>query len=106
MKRILALAILTAIAAPALAQSTCPPREYAQYKDDAKTRLGRFSMASTACRMQTRQATFDNIGDTRGSQQCSVEVGKAADALAQSKDRKAVEFLASGCKTDYLAETR
>lgn len=100
------LSALLIAASPALAQSTCIPREYAQYKDEAKTRLGRHDVATAACIYEIRRETFTLNGQRRAADQCEAEVAKARDALAAAKDPKAVAFLQGGCKSDYLADTR
>jgi hypothetical protein len=91
-----------AVAAPAFAQQACAPREYAQYKDDAKSKVGRFSLASEGCRLKIRQIAFEKLGNQRAAEKCEAEIGKARDALKQSKDSKAVQYMDGDCQGEYL----
>jgi hypothetical protein len=89
-----------ALAAPllALAQSSCPAHEYAQYKDQAKTDLGRMSLAFDYCRAWRSVKTLVS-GPRRDG--CQSELDKIRDALTDAKDYKGLEFARGECNGDY-----
>jgi hypothetical protein len=88
---------LVLFAGTAQAQLTCPPGEYAMYKDKAKSGSGRIQLAFEYCRLSGRGERL--MGPA--ADQCHAEARKILEALGQS-DPKGAQFAVGGCNGKYM----
>lgn len=90
----------------------CLQKEYAEYKDQAKTESGRRSMAFEYCTFSARfdsatklhelASQYGHVADMHSTlltmQQCNTARSKIANALKAAKNStKAMEFMLGGC---------
>jgi hypothetical protein len=102
MNAIRSILLITALCLSQSARSEdCAPREFAQYRQDAKAGPGRISLAFGYCRM--RQQRDAELNGTALARRCESEMTKTLDALSAVKAAPAVEFARSGCAGDYPA---
>jgi hypothetical protein len=83
------------------AQATvfCTPLEYAAYKDQAKTRTGRWSLAIDACSAK-RYAELPTATPS-SARDCNQQRATIMAVLANAKDAKSLAFVRDGCEGDY-----
>ena len=93
----------------------CTAKEYAEYKDEALTDLGRHSLAFEYCRAEMRADTAGKMADlaiqhNRGRDakeamaiiaQCRAEQSKISNALVAAKANKTIAFMRSSCTAPY-----
>ena len=110
----LPLAICAVMLAP-IAQGACEPKEYAEYKDEAKSIPGQMGLAYDHCIAQTSWESAKKEADLaiqyrmiRDADQamatmkaCSAERSKISNALTAAKAYKALEFANGGCQGGY-----
>jgi hypothetical protein len=98
MKLIPILACLL-LSGAAHATLTCTPLEYAAYKDKAKTRSGRWSLAIDACSAKRRAelptATSSSVRD------CDRQRETIMSVLENARDARSLAFVRDGCEGDY-----
>lgn len=92
--------------------ATCAPKEYAQYKDEAKTRSGQMSMASEYCLASIRQKSAaelaalalkhsqmrDAMDANADASACLNQMTKISDALRAAKASAAMKYIVAECK--------
>ena len=93
----------------------CEQKEYAQYKDEALTPLGRSSLAHEYCRFEIRRtssmemvALANQYKKTREAeialrdvQSCTAAKAKISTALTAAKATKAIAFMNKNCEGDH-----
>lgn len=92
MHKVFAALVALSICAPVAAGTCGPVKEYAQYKDKARTKAGRNDLASEYClyaRLMPLQQT------TRDREECTAAKSKIIDALGE--DKQAVSRAIGGC---------
>jgi hypothetical protein len=113
MNRILAL--IAALWSSTCFGLDCAPKEYAEYKDQALTALGRHGMAFDYCRAEgritnaTKQADlaiqYKQSRDAKtaiaGAETCMAEKSKIENALTAAKATKTLTFMHNGCVGSY-----
>jgi hypothetical protein len=99
---------------PLLAGATCDVKEYAQYKDNARTRSGQIGLAFDLCHAQIQYdlarknadlaLQYRVLRDADRAQAdmriCAAEQSKIRDALSGVNAYKALEFARGGCQGD------
>lgn len=88
MKVAIAFALSLATATSALG---CEPKEYAQYKDQAKTPFGRTMVALDYCAAREAQKRGDF------SPKCRDVASRSMDAIMAAKDTKRAKWANDGC---------
>lgn len=103
-----------AVAAP-LAHAACAPKEYAQLKDEAATKVGQMGLAFEMCQAKIGidnankmadlaiqyQRTRDADRAMRDMQSCMDLRSKIGTALSAAKATTALEYANGGCQGSY-----
>lgn len=94
MRNLLDLVTLFLICGSAVASPCEPQKDYAQYKDESKTEMGRYLMADQYC-------LFGQLGElqqTRAAREaCETEQSKMLTALNSARDPKIAAWALRGC---------
>ena len=100
-----ALVVVAAICSSGASALTCPTKEYAQYKDEAKTPFGRRALAIHVCSINDNAPRWRQIALQQGSRQiladidqCRAEASKMLDAIQASKDHRTMQYALDGCQ--------
>lgn len=112
----LLLALLgAALRSSACFAQDCPPKEYAEYKDEALTPIGRFGMAFDYCHADAKIKYAETLADLAirhqqprdagaeisVSKECEAEKRKIENALTAAKATKTLIFMHGGCAGKY-----
>jgi hypothetical protein len=98
MHRTLTLAALL-LSSAAHATLTCTPLDYAAYKDQAKTRTGRWMLAIDACSAKDRANL--PTATTSSAKDCDKERATILAVLGNARDAKALTFVQNGCQGEF-----
>jgi hypothetical protein len=82
--------------APALAQSHCVTKEYAQYKDQLRTADGRWNLPLDYCMADIHQGLFDTSSTAHA--ECAAEMSKMRDAMVAAGLSTLVKFAEARCE--------
>jgi hypothetical protein len=100
----LGFALVLLLYAGSAGAQTCIKREYAEYKKQVATSVGRLGVATDYCVNQSRRkalSALGGVGSERRIEECDFEMQKAMDALIASKDLKAIAYAQGGCNGEY-----
>jgi hypothetical protein len=87
------------LASSAHAKLTCTPLEYAAYKDQAKTRSGRWSLAIEACSAKRyAELPTDTPASTRD---CERQRATIMAVLENARDARSLAWVRGGCEGEY-----
>jgi hypothetical protein len=78
---------------------TCTPLEYAAYKDLAKTRDGRWSLAIDACSAKRRAEL--PTATSSSARDCDRQRATIMAVLQNARDARSLAFVRDGCEGDY-----
>lgn len=92
-----ALAILLVAHAAAASAALCDVKEYAQLKDNAKSKFGRELLAIEYCGNHTKWQAAMQYQQLRDAEACRRANDLIGDALSASKGSKELRFALDGC---------
>ncbi|WP_293222275.1 hypothetical protein [Ottowia sp.] len=94
--RAMMVLLLAATTGPAFAQKRCVAKEFAQYKQQVSTSVGRHNIPIDYCIAEVRRGLWSYSSQPYAD--CTAEMEKMKDAMVGAKLPRLVRYAEGGCK--------